>query len=100
MTPPPDQQFVHLHVHSEFSLLDGLSRMGEMTRRAAEAGMPALALTDHGALFGAVPFYQAASAAGIMPIIGVVTYVVPRGQQLRVGRGVTNTYRLLTMTQS
>src|SRR5438874_1471801 len=99
MTPPPDQQFVHLHVHSEFSLLDGLSRMGEMTKRAAEAGMPALALTDHGALYGAVEFYQAATAAGIKPIIGVETYVAPRGHQSREGKADTNPYHLILLAK-
>jgi uncharacterized protein YajQ (UPF0234 family) len=91
--------FVHLHVHSEFSLLDGLSRMGEMTRAAAEAGMPALALTDHGALYGAVPFYQAAIAAGIKPIIGVETYVAPRGHQSREGKADTNPYHLILLAR-
>jgi DNA polymerase-3 subunit alpha len=60
--PSPEttaDDFVHLHVHSEFSLLDGLSRIGEMTRRAADAGMKSLAITDHGAMYGAIEFYQA-----------------------------------------
>ena len=59
--------FVHLHVHSEFSLLDGLSRTREMTQRAAELGMSAMAVTDHGAMYGAIEFYSAAIAAGIKP---------------------------------
>jgi DNA polymerase-3 subunit alpha len=70
---PP--QFVHLHAHSEYSLLDGLSRIPDMVRRAKELGMPALALTDHGALYGAIDFYAHARDAGIKPIIGVETYV-------------------------
>ena len=52
----PADDFVHLHVHSEFSLLDGLSRTGEMTRRAADLGMKALAVTDHGAMYGTIEF--------------------------------------------
>ncbi|MBM4434791.1 MAG: DNA polymerase III subunit alpha [Chloroflexi bacterium] len=68
-------QFVHLHAHSEYSLLDGLSRIPDMVRRAKELGMPALALTDHGALYGAIDLYASATAAGIKPIIGVETYV-------------------------
>ncbi|HEV8229434.1 MAG TPA: DNA polymerase III subunit alpha [Candidatus Limnocylindria bacterium] len=67
--------FVHLHTHSEFSLLDGLSRVSDLVARAKELGMPAIALTDHGALYGAVDFYVAANQAGIKPIIGVETYV-------------------------
>ena len=62
--------FVHLHVHSEYSLLDGLSRIPHLVARARELGMPALALTDHGTMFGVVEFYRAAKAAGIKPILG------------------------------
>ncbi len=69
------QQFVHLHTHSEYSLLDGLSRITDLVARAKELGMPALALTDHGALYGAIDFYVQAAAAGVKPIIGVETYV-------------------------
>jgi DNA polymerase III subunit alpha len=69
------QQFVHLHTHSEYSLLDGLSRVTDLVARAKELGMPALALTDHGALYGAIDFYVQASQAGIKPIIGVETYI-------------------------
>ncbi len=69
------QQFVHLHTHSEYSLLDGLSRVSDLVARAKELGMPALALTDHGALYGAIDFYVAATQAGVKPIIGVETYV-------------------------
>lgn len=72
--------FVHLHCHSEYSLLDGLSRIRDMVRRARELGMPALALTDHGALYGAIDFYVTARAAGIKPIIGVETYVARRSR--------------------
>ena len=77
--PSPNGNFVHLHVHSEFSLLDGLSRIGEMTKRVADHGMPALALTDHGSMYGVIPFYAAAKKAGIKPIIGLEAYVSPRG---------------------
>ena len=59
--------FVHLHTHSEFSLLDGLSRMEDLVARAKELGMKALALTDHGAMYGTIKFYQQAKAAGINP---------------------------------
>ena len=63
-------QFVHLHVHSHFSLLDGESSPDELVRRAKELGMSALALTDHGALHGSIQFAEAASAAGVRPIFG------------------------------
>ena len=67
--------FVHLHNHSDYSLLDGASPIPAMVRRAAELHMPALALTDHGAMFGAVEFYQQARKAGVKPIVGMEAYV-------------------------
>jgi len=72
----PDQTFVHLHVHSDYSLLDGACRIDRLMDRAGELGMPALALTDHGNLFGAMSFYQTARAKGIKPLIGCEMYLV------------------------
>src|SRR6476659_6584381 len=69
--------FVHLHVHTEYSMLDGAARLGEMFARTAELGMPALAMTDHGNVFGAYDFYAKATAAGVKPIIGMEAYVTP-----------------------
>jgi len=69
--------FVHLHVHTEFSLLDGSSKIKEITKRAKELGMNSLAITDHGVMYGVVDFYRAAKAAGIKPIIGCEVYVAP-----------------------
>ena len=69
--------FIHLHVHSEYSLLDGACRIPELTQRAAELKMPALALTDHGNLFGAVEFYKECRSAGIKPIVGCEVYLAP-----------------------
>ena len=71
------ETFVHLHVHSEYSLLDGACRIPELTKRAAELKMPALALSDHGNLFGAIEFYQECRKAGIKPIIGCEVYLAP-----------------------
>ncbi|HLJ55820.1 MAG TPA: DNA polymerase III subunit alpha, partial [Chthonomonadaceae bacterium] len=70
--------FVHLHCHSEFSLLDGANRLDPLVSRAAELGMPALALTDHGVMYGTAEFYAKCKAAGIKPILGVEAYVAPR----------------------
>ena len=70
--------FVHLHVHSEYSLLDGACRIQGLVNRAKELGQTAIALTDHGVMYGAVDFYKAAKAAGIKPIIGCEVYVAPR----------------------
>jgi DNA polymerase-3 subunit alpha len=69
--------FVHLHVHSEYSMLDGAAKIGAMTQAAAEYGMPAIAVTDHGNTFAAFEFYNAAKAAGVKPIIGLEAYVTP-----------------------
>jgi DNA polymerase III subunit alpha len=73
--------FVHLHVHSEYSLLDGFSNLNQLVNRVKELGMPAVALTDHGTMFGAVEFFNAATKADIKPIIGLETYVAARGMQ-------------------
>jgi len=73
----PDS-FVHLHLHTEYSLLDGAVRMKELMQKAAEFEMPAVAITDHGNLFGAIEFYQEAVKAGIKPIIGCEAYMAPR----------------------
>lgn len=70
-------RFVHLHVHSHYSLLDGLGKIPELVARAKELGMDALALTDHGAMYGAIEFYQECLKQGIKPIIGMETYVAP-----------------------
>lgn len=75
--------FVHLHVHSEYSLLDGFSNIKKLVKRAKEMEMPALALTDHGTMFGVIDFYNAATRAGIKPIIGVESYMAARGMRDR-----------------
>ena len=75
--------FVHLHTHTEYSLLDGLSSPKALVQRAAELGMPALAITDHGVLYGVIEFYQAAQRARIKPIIGIEAYVARRGRRDR-----------------
>ena len=71
--------FVHLHVHTEYSLLDGACRLDKLAERARAMGQTALAITDHGVMYGAVAFYKACQAAGIKPIIGCEVYVAPRG---------------------
>lgn len=71
-------KFVHLHTHSHYSLLDGLSKVDQLVARGKALGMDAMALTDHGVLYGAIEFYKTARKAGIKPILGVETYVAPR----------------------
>ncbi len=72
-----EESFVHLHLHTEYSLLDGAVRIGELMKTCREQHMPAVAITDHGNLYGVVPFYQAAWQAGIKPILGCELYVAP-----------------------
>jgi DNA polymerase III subunit alpha len=69
--------FVHLHVHTEYSLLDGMIRTGDLAKKAAELGMPAVAMTDHGNLYGAIDFYQSCTKAGVKPIFGCEIYLAP-----------------------
>ncbi|HUY60454.1 MAG TPA: DNA polymerase III subunit alpha, partial [Candidatus Dormibacteraeota bacterium] len=94
-----DPQFVHLHAHTEFSLLDGAARIGEMVRRAAELGMPAIAMTDHGNLSGAIEFYEAARAAGIQPIIGCEVYVAARSRHQKEGRADRDPSHLILLAK-
>ena len=97
--PPaePCDPFVHLHTHTEYSLLDGASRIAALFERAAEEGMPALAMTDHGAMFGALNFYEAGVQAGVKPILGVEAYVAPGSRFDRRPGEDAEKYRHLTI---
>jgi DNA polymerase-3 subunit alpha len=75
--------FVHLHVHSDYSLLDGFGNVKKLVRRAKELGMPALALTDHGAMYGAIEFFDACAEANLKPIIGIELYLCKRGRKMQ-----------------
>jgi DNA polymerase III alpha subunit len=74
----PDKEFVHLHTHSHYSLLDGLAKVDQLIDRAKELGMKSIALTDHGVMYGSIEFYQKAKKAGLHPILGVEAYLAPR----------------------
>lgn len=78
--------FVHLHLHTEYSLLDGLTRISKIADKAISDGQEAVAITDHGVMYGAVEFYNALKQKGIKPIIGCEVYVAPRGRLLKEGR--------------
>ena len=92
--------FVHLHVHSEYSLLDGACRISGMMDRVKELGQTAIALTDHGVMYGCIDFYKAAKAAGIKPIIGCEVYVARRGMEDRV-HGIDNeSYHLVLLCEN
>ena len=99
MTLAPND-FTHLHVHSEFSLLDGLGRIGELVDSAAQQGFDAMALTDHGALYGAVAFYQACRNKNIKPIIGVETYVARRAMGDKEGKADAQPFHLVLLAQN
>src|SRR5687767_13588461 len=74
---PSRDSFVHLHVHTEYSMLDGAARIDDLFKTAADLGMPAIATTDHGYVFGAYEFWSKARKYGVKPIIGVEAYVTP-----------------------
>ncbi len=88
--------FAHLHVHTEYSLLDGACRIGQLVKRVSDLGQTAVAITDHGVMYGVIDFYRAAKAAGIKPIIGCEVYVAPRTMHDRV-HGVDSETRHLVL---
>jgi DNA polymerase-3 subunit alpha len=92
--------FVHLHVHSDYSLLDGLGKVKDLTRAAAEMEMPALALTDHGVMFGTLHFYHAAKKAGIKPIVGCEIYVSPRRMTQRDAKRDARSTHLVLLAEN
>jgi DNA polymerase III subunit alpha len=97
--------FVHLHTHSEYSLLDGANRLGDLVRRTQELEMPALALTDHGCMFGAWEFHALAKKAGVKPILGMEAYVAPGDRRVKTvprageGRAEDKYYHLVLLAQ-
>ena len=92
--------FVHLHVHTEYSLLDGFSRIPDLVQRAAALGQPALAITDHGVMYGVIEFYREAKAAGLKPIIGMEGYLAPRRMQDRDNQLDSKPYHLLLLARN
>ncbi len=92
--------FVHLHTHSEYSLLDGAARISDLVKQAKELGMKSLALTDHGVMYGAIEFYEKAAAAGIKPIIGCELYVAPRSRFDKTFKKDDNPYHLVLLAEN
>jgi DNA polymerase-3 subunit alpha len=86
----PRMSFVHLHTHSEYSLLDGANRIEDLVRRSLELEMPGLALTDHGCMFGAWNFQQLAQKNNLKPILGMEAYVAPGDRRVRAARATGN----------
>jgi DNA polymerase III subunit alpha len=91
--------FTHLHVHTEYSLLDGMCRIPQLVAKAKEMGLTSLAITDHGVMYGVIEFYQAAKEAGIKPIIGCEIYIAPGGRQSRI-HGEKNNYHLILLAKN
>ncbi|WP_053087019.1 PHP domain-containing protein [Paenibacillus sp. P22] len=94
------ESFVHLHVHSEYSLLDGAARIRDLTARAAELGMTSLALTDHGVMYGAVPFYKSCLKHGIKPIIGCEMYMTAGSRADKGTRKDNPIYHLILLAKN
>lgn len=95
-----NQDFVHLHVHTEYSLLDGLSRISRLVDRAKEMGMESLAITDHGTMFGVIDFYNACKKADIKPIIGMEGYLAARGMTDRDSKLDREAFHLLLLAKN
>lgn len=95
-----DKDFVHLHVHTEYSLLDGSAKIKELVHRAKELEMSSVAITDHGAMYGAIDFYKAAKEEGIKPIIGCEVYVAPESRFKREAVNGTNYYHLVLLAEN
>ena len=94
-------EFTHLHVHTEYSLLDGSNKIKECIQRVKELGMDSCAITDHGVMFGVIDFYRAAREAGINPILGCEVYVAPNSRFDReVGGGEDRYYHLVLLAEN
>ena len=92
-----DRPFVHLHVHSEYSLLDGANKCDDLASAAVEMGMDSIAITDHGVMYGCVEFYNKCRAKGVKPILGCEVYVDPNGYTCREGK---NQYHLILLAEN
>ena len=95
------QSFVHLHVHSQYSLLDGACRISDLVHRAKELNQPAVSITDHGCLFGIVDFYNKAVETGVKPIVGIEAYMAPETRHKRESTGAKDGgYHLLLLAEN
>lgn len=95
-----DIKFTHLHVHTEYSLLDGSAKIGELVKRAKELGMDSLAITDHGAMFGVMDFYKTCKAEGVKPIIGCEVYVAPKSRFDKNSKESVSYYHLVLLAEN
>lgn len=95
-----EKNFVHLHMHTEYSLLDGATRIDKLAKRVKELGMEAVAITDHGNMFGAVDMYKRCTAEGIKPILGFEAYVAPRSRLDKEGKVDTEPSHLVLLAKN
>ncbi|EHJ02283.1 DNA polymerase III, alpha subunit [Clostridium sp. DL-VIII] len=95
-----EKEFVHLHLHTEYSLLDGSGKIGNLMKRAKELGMKSIAITDHGVLYGLVDFYKAAKENDIKPILGCEVYVVPKSRHIKQPDKENSTYHLVLLVKN
>ena len=99
--PAGSPRFAHLHVHTHYSLLDGANRIPDLIAAAKRMDMPAVAITDHGNMFGVIEFYQAAMKAGVKPILGMEAYIAPGDRRLRESKGIGDaSYHLLLLAEN
>ncbi len=98
--PVKNPKFVHLHVHSEYSLLDGLSKISGLVKHVKENGMGAVAISDHGVMYGAIEFYKKAVEEGVKPIIGMEGYVTKEDHKLKKERGKGKNYHILLLAKN
>lgn len=98
--PVSSDNFVHLHLHSEYSLLDGACRINDIIRRVKELGQTAVAITDHGVMYGVIDFYKAALQNGIKPVIGCEVYVAPRSRKDKVHILDSKPYHLILLCKN
>ena len=89
--------FVHLHLHSEYSLLDGAASIKKVIKKAKEYNMPSVAITDHGSMYGVIDFYTEARNAGIKPIIGCEVYTAPESRFIKTGDNSSKPYGHLVL---
>ena len=100
MEPASKIDFAHLHVHTEFSLLDGAARIKDLVSRASELGMKQLAITDHGVMYGTIDFYKECKKQGIKPIIGCEVYLAPGSRQERQEINHVKYYHLILLAEN
>ena len=95
-----EENFVHLHVHTEYSLLDGASRIDTLVQKAKQLNMPAIAITDHGSMYGVIDFYKSAKKHGIKPIIGCEVYIAPKSRHEKSAIEGESSYHLVLLAEN